>query len=69
MSRTRQMLCVFYGLVALIALVATWSQNLAYFIGDTPPPTGCNTSTISRPTPPRAPSPSISASSCWPAPA
>ncbi|HOZ27658.1 MAG TPA: DUF2834 domain-containing protein [Hyphomonadaceae bacterium] len=33
MSRTRQLLCVFYGLIALIALVATWSQNLLYFTG------------------------------------
>ena len=36
MSRTRQMLCVFYGLVSLIALVATWSQNLLYFTGPDP---------------------------------
>jgi len=35
MSSTRQMLCIFYGAVALIALVATWSQNLTYFIGAT----------------------------------
>ena len=33
MSRTRQILCMFYGLVALIALIATWSQNLLYFTG------------------------------------
>jgi hypothetical protein len=31
MSRT-QMLCVFYALVALGALVATWSQNIAHFM-------------------------------------
>lgn len=30
MSRTRQILCIFYGLIALTALVATWSQNLQY---------------------------------------
>lgn len=36
MSRTRQLLCVFYGLVALIALVMTWSQNLLYFTGPSP---------------------------------
>lgn len=36
MSRTRQLLCVFYGLIALIALVATWSQNLLYFTGPDP---------------------------------
>jgi Terpene cyclase DEP1 len=34
MSRTRQMLCIFYAAVALIALVATWSQNLQYSGGD-----------------------------------
>lgn len=34
MSQTRQALCVIYGLIALAALVATWSQNLQYFIGD-----------------------------------
>jgi hypothetical protein len=31
MSRTSRMLCVFYALVALGALVATWSQNIAHF--------------------------------------
>lgn len=36
MSRTRQLLCVFYGLIALIALIATWSQNLIYFTGPAP---------------------------------
>jgi Terpene cyclase DEP1 len=36
MSQTRKMLCIFYGLVALIALIATWSQNLLYFQGDNP---------------------------------
>jgi hypothetical protein len=34
MSQTRRLLCVFYALVALAALVATWSQNLQYFMGD-----------------------------------
>jgi hypothetical protein len=38
MSRTRQMLCIFYGSIALVALFATWSQNLTYFIGDTAAP-------------------------------
>jgi len=38
MSRARQLLCVFYGLIALTALVMTWSQNLLYFQG--PNPTG-----------------------------
>ena len=28
MSTTRRNLCIFYGLVALVALFATWSQNL-----------------------------------------
>ncbi len=36
MSRTRQLLCVFYGLVALTALIMTWGQNLLYFTGSTP---------------------------------
>ncbi len=36
MSRTRQILCIFYGMVALIALIATWSQNLLYFTGSEP---------------------------------
>jgi hypothetical protein len=31
MSRTRQLLCVLYGLVAIGALVTTWSQNIAHF--------------------------------------
>jgi hypothetical protein len=38
MSRTRQMLCVFYALVALTALVMTWSQNLQYSGGALGPP-------------------------------
>jgi hypothetical protein len=33
MSATRRNLCIFYGLVALVALVATWSQNLLYLTG------------------------------------
>ena len=32
MSQTRKMLCIFYGLVALGALIATWSQNIAHFM-------------------------------------
>jgi hypothetical protein len=36
MSQTRKALCIFYGLVALVALIATWSQNLLYFQGDHP---------------------------------
>jgi hypothetical protein len=32
MSRTRQLLCVFYALVAAGALLATWSQNIAHFM-------------------------------------
>jgi hypothetical protein len=31
MSQSRVALCAVYGLVALGALIATWSQNLAYF--------------------------------------
>lgn len=30
MTRSRQLLCLFYGLVAVVALFATWSQNLTY---------------------------------------
>lgn len=37
MSRTRQLLCVFYGLIALTALIMTWGQNLLYFTGPSPP--------------------------------
>ena len=33
MPRRSVCLCVFYGLIAAVALVATWSQNLAYFQG------------------------------------
>lgn len=36
MTHTRQLLCVFYGLVALTALIMTWSQNLLYFTGPSP---------------------------------
>jgi hypothetical protein len=31
MSRTQKVLCLVYGLLAVVALFATWSQNLAYF--------------------------------------
>lgn len=31
MTQTRRILCWFYALVALAALVATWSQNIAHF--------------------------------------
>lgn len=31
MARKHQYLCVFYGLIASVALVAIWSQNFAYF--------------------------------------
>jgi Terpene cyclase DEP1 len=36
MTRTRQLLCIFYGLIALTALIMTWSQNLLYFQGEHP---------------------------------
>lgn len=36
MTRTRLYLCVFYGLIALTALVMTWGQNLLYFTGPAP---------------------------------
>ena len=28
---SRKVLCVVYGAIAVAALIATWSQNLAYF--------------------------------------
>jgi hypothetical protein len=31
MPRARLLLCVVYGLIALVALFTTWSQNVAYF--------------------------------------
>ncbi|MDP1738312.1 MAG: DUF2834 domain-containing protein [Caulobacter sp.] len=33
MPRRSILLCVFYALIASVALVATWSQNMAYFRG------------------------------------
>jgi hypothetical protein len=33
MSPQRRYLCAAYGAIALAALIATWSQNLAYFTG------------------------------------
>lgn len=30
MTPTRQSLCIFYGLVALVALVGTWGNNIQY---------------------------------------
>jgi hypothetical protein len=34
MPRSRRLLCLAYGLVALLALVGTWSQNVSYFHAD-----------------------------------
>jgi len=34
MSSTRRRLCIVYGVLALVALVGTWSQNVAYFRPD-----------------------------------
>src|SRR5262245_17396094 len=31
MPHSRKLLCWFYGLIALLALVGTWSHNVAYF--------------------------------------
>src|SRR5262245_10538448 len=31
MSRDRFMLCVAYAVIALLALIGTWSQNVSYF--------------------------------------
>ena len=36
MSPARRLLCVFYAVVAVAALIMTWSQNLLYFQGDSP---------------------------------
>jgi len=33
MTNSQRMLCGLYGLIALAALIATWSQNIAYFDG------------------------------------
>lgn len=33
LPRRSVLLCVFYGLIASVALIATWSQNIAYFRG------------------------------------
>ncbi|MDQ0464824.1 hypothetical protein QO010_002608 [Caulobacter ginsengisoli] len=33
MTATQRGLCLAYGLIAALALIATWSQNLAYFGG------------------------------------
>lgn len=33
LSRRSRCLCAFYGLIALVALAATWGQNIAYFQG------------------------------------
>lgn len=34
MSSFRKTLCWIYAAIALVALVATWSQNLPYFVGE-----------------------------------
>lgn len=31
MTPARRDLCILYGLIALVALIATWSHNIAYF--------------------------------------
>lgn len=36
METSRKLLCTVYGGIALAALVATWSQNVAYFGGGNP---------------------------------
>ena len=40
MPRSRLLLCLAYGATALLALVATWHQNLAYFRADEGPLAG-----------------------------
>ena len=34
MSSSQRRLCIVYGVIALAALVGTWSQNVAYFRAD-----------------------------------
>jgi hypothetical protein len=34
MTSARRRLCIAYALIALVALVGTWTQNVAYFRGD-----------------------------------
>jgi hypothetical protein len=34
MPTSRKVLCVVYGAIAIVALIATWSQNLAYPAGN-----------------------------------
>jgi hypothetical protein len=40
MPQSRTILCAVYGLIALAALISTWSQNLAYFTSPTDPAAG-----------------------------
>ena len=37
MTAARRNLCILYGVIALVALIATWAHNIAYFSagGDT----------------------------------
>lgn len=37
MSRPRQLLCIAYAAIAVLALVGTWTQNVAYFRPDEGP--------------------------------
>ena len=36
METARRLLCTVYGLISVAALIATWSQNVAYFGGGNP---------------------------------
>ena len=45
MSPTRQLLCLAYAAVAVLALAATWSQNVAYFTPGQGPLVGFVTAT------------------------
>ena len=40
MPRARRLLCVYYGLLALVALIGTWGHNVAYLVPGEGPLTG-----------------------------
>jgi len=46
MSSTQRRLCIVYGVIALAALVGTWSQNVAYFREDEGPVVGFVLATV-----------------------
>jgi hypothetical protein len=46
MWAARRRLCIAYGIIALMALVGTWSQNVAYFRGGEGPVVGFAMATV-----------------------